>query len=88
MSGYVKILMSLHIDDDKLLEKYKIIWTKTEDLKKFELDAFPVYDDRYIKTRRTYGGKVCNNLSGSKCAKKWCRMSIFYSHLFLFFICL
>ena len=25
-------LMSLHIDNDKLLEKYKTIWTKVEDL--------------------------------------------------------
>ena len=27
-------LMSLRVDDEKLLEKYKAIWTKTEDLKK------------------------------------------------------
>ena len=27
-------LMSFRIDDKKLLEKYKTIWTKTEDLKK------------------------------------------------------
>ena len=46
MSGYVKKLkvkdgdkdknnklMSFRIDDEKLLEKYKIIWNKTEDLK-------------------------------------------------------
>ena len=42
MSGYVKTfknkdknnkLISLHINDEKLLEKYKTIWTKTEDLK-------------------------------------------------------
>ena len=25
-------LMSFHIDDDKLLEKYETIWTKNEDL--------------------------------------------------------
>ena len=44
MSGYVKTfkdksgaksknnkLMSLHIDDDKLLEKYKTVWPKIED---------------------------------------------------------
>ena len=48
MSGYVKIfkakdgdknknskLMSLCIEDDKLLEKYETIWTKIEDLKKY-----------------------------------------------------
>ena len=63
MSGYVETLkvkdgdkdknnlfMSFHIDDEKLLEKYKIIWTKIEDLKNIELNALPVYDDRYIKT--------------------------------------
>ena len=42
MSGYIKTfknkdknnkLISLHINDEKLLEKYKTIWTKTEDLK-------------------------------------------------------
>ena len=36
------------IDHEKLLEKYKIIWTKTEDLKNIELNAFQVYDDKYI----------------------------------------
>ena len=44
MSGYVKIfrvedkinkLMSFHIGDEKLLEKYKVIWTKVENLKKY-----------------------------------------------------
>ena len=39
------------IDDDKLLENYKTIWTKTEDLKYIELNASAVYDDRYIKTK-------------------------------------
>ena len=42
LSGYVKTfkvedkiskLMSFHIDDQKLLEKYKAIWTKIEDFK-------------------------------------------------------
>ena len=42
ISGYVKTfkvkeggnkLMSFRIDDEKLLEKYKTIWTKIEDLK-------------------------------------------------------
>ena len=48
MSGYVKTfkvkvgdknknnkLMSLHIDYDKLLEKYKTIWTMIVDFKKY-----------------------------------------------------
>ena len=42
-------LMSFHIGFEKLLEKYKAIWTKIENLKSIELNALPVYDDRYIK---------------------------------------
>ena len=35
------------------------------DLKNIELNALPVYDDRYIKTKiRTYGNKVDTNLCG------------------------
>ena len=51
--------MSFRIDDGKLLEKYKAIWTKIEDLKSTEVNTLPVYDDRYKKTKiRTYGDKV------------------------------
>ena len=67
MTGYVKTfkvkaggnkLMSFRIDDEKVLEKYKAIWAKMEDLKNAELNALPVYDDRYIKTKiRTYSDK-------------------------------
>ena len=78
MSGYVKKfkfkygdkykinkLMSFQLDDKKLLEKYKAIWTKIRDLKNIKLNALPVYNDRYIKTKiRTYGVKVYNNLRG------------------------
>ena len=52
MIGYVKTfkvkdgnkdennkLMSFRIDDEKLLEKYKAIWTRIEDLKNIELNA-------------------------------------------------
>ena len=54
------------IDHEKPLEKYKIIWTKTEDLKNIELNAFQVYDDKYIwKNKiRTYGDKVYTNFRG------------------------
>ena len=44
-------LMSLHTDDEKLLEKYKAIWSKIEDLKNIKLSALPVYDDRYTKNQ-------------------------------------
>ena len=51
--------MSFHIDDEKLLEKYKTTWIKIEELKKTEQKTIPVYDDRYIKTKiRTYRDKV------------------------------
>ena len=57
--------MSLHIDAEKLLEKYKAIWTKIEDLKIIELNALPVYDDRYIQTKiKTYGNNVYINFRG------------------------
>ena len=57
ISGYVKTskvkegdkskrLMSLRVDDEKLLEKCKAIWTKIEDLINIKLKALPVYDAR------------------------------------------
>ena len=58
--------MSFCIVDEKLIEKYKTIWSKIKDLKNTELNTLPVYDDRYIKTKiRTYGNKVYTNLRGS-----------------------
>ena len=48
------------IDDENLLQKYKAIWTKIEDLKNIKLNALP-----YIKTKiRTYGSKVYTNFRG------------------------
>ena len=53
VTGYVKTsrvkdkinkLMSFCIDDEKLFEKYKAIWTKIEDLKNIKLNALSVYD--------------------------------------------
>ena len=74
ISGYVKTfkgkegnykLMSFRINKEKLLQKYKTIWPKTEDLNFFELNALPFYNDRYIKTKtRTYGDKVYTNFRG------------------------
>ena len=62
MNGYVKTfkvqnrdkdknytIMSFRIDNEKLLERYKTNWTKIKDLKNIELNALPVYGDRYIK---------------------------------------
>ena len=54
--------MSLSADDDILLEKYITILTKIKDLKNIELDALPIFDCRYIKTKiRIYGDKVYTN---------------------------
>ena len=74
LSGYFKdkdgdknknknnILMSFRIVNNKLLEKYEIIWTKIGDLQNIGLMALPVYDDRFIKTKiRTDGDKVYTN---------------------------
>ena len=58
-------LMSFRIDNEKLLEKYKTIWTTNKDLKYIELNALPFYDNRYIKPKiRTYGDKVNANFRG------------------------
>ena len=55
--------MFSRIDDEKLVEKCKTIWTKIEDLKNTELNAWPVCDDRYIKTKiKAYGGKAYTNV--------------------------
>ena len=61
--------MSFRIVDEKLLEKYKAIWNKIQDLKKIELNDLPVYDDRYIKTKKTYGDKVYTNFRGLSLSK-------------------
>ena len=46
----------------KLLEKYKTIWTKNKDLKIIELNALPVSDNWYIRTKiGTYGDKASIN---------------------------
>ena len=51
--------MSSRVDGDKLLEKYKAIWTKIENLQNIKLNAIQVYDDRYIKTKiRVFGDKI------------------------------
>ena len=75
MTGYVKTfkiedknnkLKSFSIYDKKLLEKHKASWTKIEDFKNIKLNAWPVYDDRYIKIKiRTYGNNIYTSFSDS-----------------------
>ena len=58
-------LMLSHIDDDKLLKKNKIIWTKIEGFLKIGLDALLVFNGRFLKIRiRTYYCKVYTNFCG------------------------
>ena len=58
-------LIFFRINDEKLLEKYKAIQTKIEDLKNIRLNTLPVYDDRYIKTKiKAFGDKVYTNFCG------------------------
>ena len=71
MSGYIKTfkvkdvdknknnkLMSFHIDFEKLLRKYKTMWSKIKDFKNIELNVLPDFDNRYIKAKLiTYGDK-------------------------------
>ena len=57
--------MSFQIKYEKLLKKYKTIWTKVEDLQNTELNTLSVYDNRYVKSKtRTYGDKVQTNFLG------------------------
>ena len=44
-------LISLRLDDNKLLDKYKTICTKIEDWKNVESNYLPVYGARYINTK-------------------------------------
>ena len=44
-------LMSFRINDEKLLEIYKSIYTKTEDQQNTELNTLPIFDDRYVNTK-------------------------------------
>ena len=58
-------LISFLINNENLLKKCKAIWTRIEDLQNVELNALPVYDDRYTKTKiKTYGNKVYTNFRG------------------------
>ena len=71
-------LMFFRIDDEKLLQKYKAISTKIEDLKNIKLNSIPVYDNGYIKTKvRTYGDKFCTNFRGLNVADDYIECEFF-----------
>ena len=57
--------MSFFIDDDKLLEKYKTLWTKIEGLRNIKLNSLSFHGDRHIKIKRwTYCDKAYTNFWG------------------------
>ena len=66
-SAYVKSYagqpkwMYFLIEDDYLLEKYKVIWGKVSADIKNELDSEPVYNKNYLKTKvKSHGNEVSN----------------------------
>ena len=74
-------------DDEKLLEKYKAIWTKVEDLKNIKLNALPVYDDRYIKTKiKIYGDKIYTNFRGLDVQKMIQNVNLLQSFLLILYL--
>ena len=76
----------IDIDDDKLLEKYKTIWTQIKNSKNIEFVSLPVHDDIFLNTKvRTCDNKVYINFWWFKCARTLCRMRILYSYFYWFF---
>ena len=79
-SGYVKTFkvkdgdkdknnkwISFHIDDEN---KYKTIWTKTEILQNLKFNAFPIYEDKYIKIKiGTYREQFYINSTAEMCQR-------------------
>ena len=58
-------LISFCIDDVKLSEKPRTIWTKIENLKKHWTESLTSLYDRYIKNKvKTYTDKVYTNFFG------------------------
>ena len=48
-----------------ILEKPETIWTKIEEMQSISLNALPVYDDRYIKTKISiFGDKIYDSFHG------------------------
>ena len=85
-----KKLNSFRIHDEKVLEKYKAIWNRIEDLTNNELNAslcLIVYDDKYTKTKiRTYSDKVYTNLRGLNVQKMIKNVNFSHSFLLIFLL--
>ena len=78
MIGYVKFFesnktMSIIAIDNKLLEKYNLIWKKFRSLLNIKFDRRPIYgdNDKYIKKKiKIYGKNTITNFRDKKCLKK------------------
>ena len=67
-------LMFLHIDNDKLFQKYKTIWTEIEDLKEIELSASSVYDKKcciIIESILSEGIGPAKSINSKECMFCW-----------------
>ena len=57
-------LMLFRIDDDKLLEKCKTIWSKIEGFPNIELNSLWAYNDRYVRGSNVpEDGVVCESFT-------------------------
>ena len=62
---------------------------KIDDLKNVKLNALPVYDDRYIKTKiKIYGDKVCINFCGLNVSEDYTESESSHIYFYWFFTCL
>ena len=63
-------LISLCVDDEKMLEKDQTIWYKIKDFQNIELNTLPVYGDMFIKTKiKKDSDNVYTNFRGSNMAE-------------------
>ena len=77
--------MSFHVDDDiKLFEKYKTIWNKIESLQNIKFNAFPIYEDKYIKIKiGTYREQFYINSTAEMCQRMVWNVSLLQPFLLL-----
>ena len=64
--------MYFKVIDKTLLKKYIKIWERVSSLMNIEFDSEPVYgdNDKYIKTKKTYGDKANTNFQDNKIPKE------------------
>ena len=62
--------MSFLLKDEKLLEKYNEIQKKVSNIIKKEFDSKPIYNEKYLKTKKnSYNGKINTNFHNNKITK-------------------